>query len=409
MSTPFGFIVIILGVVAAVAAIWGIVWLAMRVAFRRKVESLGWTLDAHPGIDVIWGLNCPPFGLGNQRRVSDLITGTVGGFAFRALRYDHAGGDRAVVALFPLRTPLPEAHLSRPGHERDGIAGVQLSGPQWSVIARDEAWANTVLSHLSGAAEQLAQTLPDASVSLDGNYLTLAPLPQDPEELSTALQAATSLVVAASTLTGSAPVVPDELSVYGHSDWIYRVRDDGALDRLSHTQFGHNHAAEDVYYAGTSMISVIACTHTWDTTETRTVTDSEGRSHTETYTVHHTEWLAGGQLGFPFVDIGINTGSGAKQRFESDDFNRAYRVRCDDARFASDVIHPQTMEWLLRTPTVPFAVEGRYLRFEVGSADVPTVEACLATASGFFGRVRRYTWQNLGLAESPVPSVIVGE
>ena len=34
--------------------------------------------------------------------------------------------------------------------------------------------------------------------------------------------------------------------------------------------------------------------------------------------------------------------------FESEDFNRAFRVRCDDPKFASDVLHPRAMEMLLQ-------------------------------------------------------------
>jgi hypothetical protein len=33
---------------------------------------------------------------------------------------------------------------------------------------------------------------------------------------------------------------------------------------------------------------------------------------------------------------------------ESEDFNRAYRVSCDNPKFASDVLHPRMMEMLLR-------------------------------------------------------------
>jgi hypothetical protein len=34
--------------------------------------------------------------------------------------------------------------------------------------------------------------------------------------------------------------------------------------------------------------------------------------------------------------------------FESEDFNRAFRVSCSDAKFASDVLHPRAMEMLLQ-------------------------------------------------------------
>ena len=47
-------------------------------------------------------------------------------------------------------------------------------------------------------------------------------------------------------------------------------------------------------------------------------------------------------------------------QFESDEFNRSFEVRCEDARFASALVDPRMMEWLLGT-------EGR-CRFEVHGA-----------------------------------------
>jgi hypothetical protein len=75
-----------------------------------------------------------------------------------------------------------------------------------------------------------------------------------------------------------------------------------------------------------------------------------------------------------------------------------------DERFAYDVIHPQLMEWLLQQQVPRLAIRGRHLRFEVRDIDVATFEGCLGFASGFFGRIRRYTWEELCLSAPPVAS-----
>ena len=133
--------------------------------------------------------------------------------------------------------------------------------------------------------------------------------------------------------------------------------------------------------------------------------NGKGGSRTETYTRHHSEPLAGIILGFPFGDLSVNRGLGGRVHFESEDFNRACAVRCADDRFAYDVVHPQMMEWLMTRDSPRFAIEGGRLRFDVPDTDVTTLEAWLAFASGFFGRVRRYTWENLGLSAPPAPGV----
>jgi hypothetical protein len=46
---------------------------------------------------------------------------------------------------------------------------------------------------------------------------------------------------------------------------------------------------------------------------------------------------------FPLMSVGC--GWDVKRvRFESEEFNDRYTVRTDDPKFASDVIHPRTME-----------------------------------------------------------------
>ena len=44
---------------------------------------------------------------------------------------------------------------------------------------------------------------------------------------------------------------------------------------------------------------------------------------------------------------------------ESEDFNRAFTVSCPDRKFASDVLHPQMMEFLLEHRQVGWRFEQR--------------------------------------------------
>lgn len=405
-------LLLLLAVVAAVAAAVLIVRLVLRARHRRRVESHGWRFEPHPGLDAVWGLNCPPFGLGTRRRVADLVTGaTPGGAAFAALRYDTAQARAAQVGSVRLARALPEAHLARPGRERPGVVGVRVESAGWSVIAPDAAWATEVAGRLAAPADALAAALPEATVSLDGDRLVIAPFPREADELAAVLPAAEALARAADSLCAPAPPIPPELSVYRHPDWVYRPSDDAALDLVRHTGGGFGHAASDVYYAGTRAVALVALTHTWKTTETRTVSDGQGGTRTESYTQDHSEPLVQARLGFPFGDLSINWGPldgaiGRRLAFESDDFNRAYRVRCADERFAYDVIHPQTMEWLLARGARGVQIEGGRLAFDVDRADVATVQDCLDLAFGLFGRVRGYTWKNLGLAAPPVPAAV---
>lgn len=392
---------IVLALLGVAAVCFGALWLVRRLRMKARVRELGWTFVTSPGLEVIWGLNCPPFGLGGDRVPDDLIAGTTtGGVPFSAFRYDHAGGRRHHVGCLRLERALPEAHLSRPGRERAGLVGVLVEADGWSVVAQDAAWASEVAGRLAGPLASVQRLIPDVTASLDGDALVLSPFPRDPDGIVAALAASDELVRAADALAAEPPPVPPEVSVYRHPDWVYRPVDDGALDRVTSTGGGFNHEARDVVYAGTPALALVALNHHWDTTEVRMA----GKTP-QTYTKHHSEPLAEIVLGFPFGDLSLNQGLGGRVHFESEDFNRAYAVRCADDRFAYDVIHPQLMEWLLAHPAPRLAIQGRHLRFEVPDIDVATLEGCLGFAFGFFGRVRRYTWENLGLSAPPVAPV----
>lgn len=68
-------------------------------------------------------------------------------------------------------------------------------------------------------------------------------------------------------------------------------------------------------------------------------------------------------------------------QLESDDFNRRFEVKCDDPRFAFDVLHQRCMEFLLRRPDICIEATGSTLLFY----QVPRTQ----TLGGLRGQVQR--------------------
>lgn len=148
---------------------------------------------------------------------------------------------------------------------------------------------------------------------------------------------------------------------------------------------------------------------TW---ETRTVTDSNGRSHTQTYEeTHHRSYLIVElQAGFPKLFIRPE-GLFDKMAgfvgfddidFESEEFSKRFFCKSDDRAFAYAVIHPQMMEWLMGLGSAKVRFEGQ-LGNGVFMSDTsrmpqtgPSHQAALAMAAGFINRIPAFVWQDYG-------------
>ena len=134
---------------------------------------------------------------------------------------------------------------------------------------------------------------------------------------------------------------------------------------------------------------------------TRTTTDSDGNTRTETYTVQHDEPIVEVYLNRPFGELAVNMKArGEKVRFESLAFNRAFKVRSVDRKFAYDVIHPLQMDFLTAYGPAPFCIDthGR-ICFQVGENNPQIIAHCANFAHGFLGRVPSFVWKNLGVTQ----------
>jgi hypothetical protein len=77
--------------------------------------------------------------------------------------------------------------------------------------------------------------------------------------------------------------------------------------------------------------------------------------------------------------------------FESDEFSRTFHVSSPERRWAFDVIHQATMEFLLAAPRFTIELSGsRVVVFRSSCFDPPEFEAALSVAAGIVERLPNY-------------------
>lgn len=87
---------------------------------------------------------------------------------------------------------------------------------------------------------------------------------------------------------------------------------------------------------------------------------------------------------------------------ESEDFNRVYRVRSDDPKFAYDLLNARTMEVLLAAGGVDVRVSRYHLvTVRQGQLDLTAVEAWLGLLVGLCERLPSFVWTDRGSAAPP--------
>ncbi len=100
-----------------------------------------------------------------------------------------------------------------------------------------------------------------------------------------------------------------------------------------------------------------------------------------------------------FVTAVARALGGQDIRFESEEFNRAWRVQGGDLRFAHGVVHPQMIDRLMRFPLVgsSLRVEGpSVLSWEPGSTDLQRIAERVGALCDLADAVPRHVWQDHG-------------
>lgn len=92
-------------------------------------------------------------------------------------------------------------------------------------------------------------------------------------------------------------------------------------------------------------------------------------------------------------------------QFESEEFNRAWRVESRDPKFAHDVVHPRLMERLLRADArgVSLRISGTdILTWAQGSTVTERIAGRLGVMTAVIDSVPRYVWQDHGHDPGPL-------
>ncbi|GAA1669206.1 hypothetical protein GCM10009745_09590 [Kribbella yunnanensis] len=81
--------------------------------------------------------------------------------------------------------------------------------------------------------------------------------------------------------------------------------------------------------------------------------------------------------------------------FESAEFNRTFSVECSDRRFASALLTPRVLEWLLRYPKLQWRIDGGVLiAWNVGYWTADTVKHTTQAFDGLLERIDPYVFKD---------------
>jgi hypothetical protein len=84
-------------------------------------------------------------------------------------------------------------------------------------------------------------------------------------------------------------------------------------------------------------------------------------------------------------------------QLESEEFNKSFHIRTEDDKFAYDVLHPRTMEWMLadeRCRDLPFRFErADLLTWRAGTIDLGSVGWMLDYLCDVLDRVPGFVWK----------------
>jgi hypothetical protein len=397
--------IVIILIVIAVLVVGLIAFLIIRrQRYVRALRGRGWTFESRPSLDWVLDHHAPPFGLGFVRKVDEAISGqTASGVPFRVFEYTSSEGgpkfdDRVASMQLPL--PLPDLFVST-DHARSGVELPQVEvDPRYQVRAADAGYAGTALSaSVLDAIAAFGQAGHKVDLSIDGQQLVAVGTPKDPEQLQGYLEKLGAVAQAFNPgALASYRVTPPTpgFGFYGHPDWQLIGRDDTLIAKYDLTTAGFGHTTDKAIRGSNDGLPIEAFIHRWKTQRTETYTDSNGHTRTRTVTENHSEVVTAIMMPFSFPMLSVGGGWGGKKvRFESEEFNDRFTVRTDNPKFASDVIHPRTMEFLMAAQPPGFRIAGKGMRFSVDKHDTQLIGFCADFAHEFFGRVPSFVWKNL--------------
>jgi hypothetical protein len=189
--------------------------------------------------------------------------------------------------------------------------------------------------------------------------------------------------------------------------WTYVGEDPSLPDRFRGAPFGQgdHRRARNVISGTEKGRRFTAFDYSYDTH----TTDSKGNRSTTThrfgvYVVELPAYLPTLQVGPEgvFRRMAGAMGLTSDIALESEDFNRRFVVEADDPKFASDVLGPRTMHYLLSVPAVSWRIEGpAMLRWSSGRMAPEAVVEATAVLDRVVAGIPAFVWKDHGYDPGP--------
>lgn len=195
--------------------------------------------------------------------------------------------------------------------------------------------------------------------------------------------------------------------------WTYTERDDSWAERFDGAPFGlgHDRRAANILQGTYDGRGFVAFDFVYRTTETSTgpnnTTSTREESHRYSIIALSTAAV------FPHLRV---SPEGMVKRFfgrltnsdielESEEFNRAFTVNCEDRKFATDVLHPRMMEYLLTLRELSWDLrDGSLVVATPGTHSVAELDGALAATDGILDRIPDFVWKAAGVVDPGTPS-----
>jgi hypothetical protein len=186
--------------------------------------------------------------------------------------------------------------------------------------------------------------------------------------------------------------------------WTYAERDDRWGTHFDGHPFdeGHDRRSSNVMTGLYDGRGCLVFDYVFHTTETST----NAQGHTTRREVSHDFSITAIDAGAVFPKLRV-TPEGFFTRFvgrifnkdielESEEFNRAFTVSCEDRKFASDVLHPRMMELLLTHRDLGWTFNGSWiLSYDAGQHELLDVEPKLAALDGVLDNIPEFVWREV--------------
>jgi hypothetical protein len=192
----------------------------------------------------------------------------------------------------------------------------------------------------------------------------------------------------------------EEMAAYALSrGWRYEAYQPLLVDRFQGAPFGigDDRQATNAVYGRHDGRDFVSFDYQYETT-----TGTGKDRHTTTHTFSVLALSMGVSLPTLTVDpenflervVGRLTNSDIE--LELEDFNRAFTVTCADRKFASDVLHPRMMEFLLQHRDVGWRFErDSMIVVASGRRTIPQIDATLALMDQISDRIPEFVWRQV--------------